>query len=226
MKIVFTTGIYAPRTPPPPFFAGIPIWVKYFLRFFFGGVEPTTPTPHAGPTALPRHSRSPSLAPPCYINQNPEVAEETDRQLAKNAPIDMNQTVKQVPNTPPWGGGRPYSSGFRTREVQIPKVRWRTAVQYFAGVTTVRLLRSCGPRGVDLELGGLILYSTRACSVVHYTVLYLSSLVSSFKTPHPRVLRTCTTGHAHAWEAPPRPSAPALKKRSSIFRYCVHNRGF
>jgi hypothetical protein len=58
------------------------------------------------------------------------VAGETDRQLAKNAPIDMNQTVKQVPNTPPGGGGRPYSSGFRTREVQIPKVRWRTALQY------------------------------------------------------------------------------------------------
>jgi hypothetical protein len=31
------------------------------------------------------------------MNQNPEVAGETDRQLAKNAPIDVNQTVKQVP---------------------------------------------------------------------------------------------------------------------------------
>jgi hypothetical protein len=30
MKIVVTTGMYAPRKPPPPFFAGIPIWVKYF----------------------------------------------------------------------------------------------------------------------------------------------------------------------------------------------------
>jgi hypothetical protein len=58
------------------------------------------------------------------------VAGETDRQLAKNAPIDMNQTAKQVPNTPPWEGGHPYSSGFRTREVQIPRVRWRAALQY------------------------------------------------------------------------------------------------
>jgi hypothetical protein len=43
------------------------------------------------------------------MNQNPErskwLAGETDRQLAKNAPIDVGQTAKQVPNPPPGGGG-------------------------------------------------------------------------------------------------------------------------
>jgi hypothetical protein len=110
VEIVFTTGIYTPRTPSPQFFAGIPIWVKYFFEIFFGD---RTHNPHPpcracyATTAL----RLPSLVPPCHINQNPEVAGETDRQLAKNVPIDMDQTAKQVPNTPPpWGGGHPYSS--------------------------------------------------------------------------------------------------------------------
>jgi hypothetical protein len=93
VKIVATKGIYTPRTPPPPFFAGIPIWVKYFLRFFWGDRTHNPHPLHARPTALPWHSGLQSLAPPFYINQNPEVAEETDRQLAKNAPMDMNQTV-------------------------------------------------------------------------------------------------------------------------------------
>jgi hypothetical protein len=120
VKIVVTKGIYTPRTPPPPFFAGIPIWVKYFLRFFWG-IEPTTPTPHAEPATLPRHFGLPSLVPPCYINQNPEVAGETDRQLAKNVPIDMNQTVKQVPNTPPGGGDTPAQVGFEPGRSKFPK---------------------------------------------------------------------------------------------------------
>jgi hypothetical protein len=47
----------------------------------FGGIEPTAPTPHAGPTTLPRHFELRSPVPPCstHPTQNPEVAGETDR---------------------------------------------------------------------------------------------------------------------------------------------------
>jgi hypothetical protein len=92
--------------PPSAIFCGDSDLGKIFFYIFLG-IEPTTPTPHAGPSTLPRHFGLPSLAPPRHVNQNPEVAGETCRQLAKNAPIDMNQTVKQVPNTPPGGGGKP-----------------------------------------------------------------------------------------------------------------------
>jgi hypothetical protein len=94
MKIVVTTGIYTPRTPPA-IFCGDSDLGKIFLRFFWG-IEPTTPTPHTGPTTLPRHFGLPSLALHCYINQNPEVAcfplEEAVGNLNYNNMKDQSQS--------------------------------------------------------------------------------------------------------------------------------------
>jgi hypothetical protein len=60
-----------------------------------------------GPAALPRHfALRVTITSTTLLHNKPKSRSdrrtgETDRQLAKNAPIDVNQTAKQVPNTPP-----------------------------------------------------------------------------------------------------------------------------
>jgi hypothetical protein len=127
MKTVVTTGTHTPRTHTPPFFAGIPIWVKHFLRCFLG-IEPTTPS---HPPPHPCRACCAATALWVVITSSALLCKPKPRSGRRNrSPIGQtfpDRHDEPEPNGktgskhPPGGGGAPCSSGCRKGRSKFPK---------------------------------------------------------------------------------------------------------